>query len=338
MTHLDEGTIHAWLDGALSASEARDAQSHVDGCVECSAKVAEARGFIAGASRILTALDDIPAGVTPKRASSTAPAIRQWRSAWVTGIAAALVLAIGISTWKGEPDPALLPAPRAPIAGAAVADSVRARQPQAKTQMRAVATTSGAIVGGSRGAGVAEMASGAGTALRQAAPRADVQEPAGAAGATVATVSELAKKSEALPLPLPSAQASFSPSQPKSLADEAALARQRAKEAAGCYRIDVSSVRRSATADAIKAAAQEPVVVAAERRAVAASAPQPRLGAPASFVQLDTTLTPRGFIVRAVPTGERIGVWFRIRDDSLRVDELALGAFTIPTTARVSCP
>ena len=65
MQHLDEGTIHSWLDGALSADEATRVEAHVKECPQCAAAVAEARGFIAGASRILTALDNAPRGVMP---------------------------------------------------------------------------------------------------------------------------------------------------------------------------------------------------------------------------------------------------------------------------------
>jgi hypothetical protein len=60
MQHLDEGTIHAWLDGALSADEAARVELHVASCETCSDAVAEARGLIAASSRILTALDDVP--------------------------------------------------------------------------------------------------------------------------------------------------------------------------------------------------------------------------------------------------------------------------------------
>ena len=60
MQHLDEGTIHAWLDGELSADEAARAEAHVTACATCADAVAEARGFIAASSRILTALDNVP--------------------------------------------------------------------------------------------------------------------------------------------------------------------------------------------------------------------------------------------------------------------------------------
>jgi len=68
MRHLDEGTIHAWIDGAASAEESRDIEVHIATCDACAAMVAEARGLVAGASRILTGLDHVPAGVIPRGA------------------------------------------------------------------------------------------------------------------------------------------------------------------------------------------------------------------------------------------------------------------------------
>ena len=67
MKHPDEGTIHAWLDEALPADEATAIATHVAGCAECAASVAGVRGFIAAASRIVSALDDVPRGVLPQR-------------------------------------------------------------------------------------------------------------------------------------------------------------------------------------------------------------------------------------------------------------------------------
>jgi carboxypeptidase family protein/putative zinc finger protein len=63
--HVDEGTLHAWLDGALAAGEAAAVEAHVAECASCAAAAAEARGLVAAASRILTGLDDVPAGVLP---------------------------------------------------------------------------------------------------------------------------------------------------------------------------------------------------------------------------------------------------------------------------------
>ena len=56
--HPDEGTIHAWLDDALTAEESARIEEHVSSCASCAAAVAEARGLIAGASRVVAMLDD----------------------------------------------------------------------------------------------------------------------------------------------------------------------------------------------------------------------------------------------------------------------------------------
>ena len=90
MQHLDEGTIHSWLDGALSADEAARVEAHVKDCAQCQAAVAEARGFIAASSRILTALDNAPRGVIPAAAPRKRIDPIVWRAA-----ATVLVVAVG---------------------------------------------------------------------------------------------------------------------------------------------------------------------------------------------------------------------------------------------------
>ena len=90
MQHLDEGTIHAWLDGALTPEDAARAEAHLKDCPQCQAAMAEARGFIAASSRILTALDDAPRGVIPVTARK--PRLQPW--IWRVA-ATALVVATG---------------------------------------------------------------------------------------------------------------------------------------------------------------------------------------------------------------------------------------------------
>jgi hypothetical protein len=106
MPHLEEGTIHAWLDGALDETEAASVARHAAECESCAAMVAEARGFIAGASRIISALDVVRGGVIPPSGSG-APARDQLaarrRSIWSTlhltparaAIAATVLVAVG---------------------------------------------------------------------------------------------------------------------------------------------------------------------------------------------------------------------------------------------------
>jgi hypothetical protein len=90
MQHLDEGTIHSWLDGALSPDEAARVEAHVAECSQCAAAVADARGFIAASSRILTALDNAPRGVIPVAAPVKRVNPMVWRIA-----ATVLVVAAG---------------------------------------------------------------------------------------------------------------------------------------------------------------------------------------------------------------------------------------------------
>jgi hypothetical protein len=94
MQHLDEGTIHSWLDGALSADEAARVEAHVKECPQCAAAVAEARGFIAASSRILTALDNAPRGVIPVAARKKRVDPIVWRVAATLLVVAAGTLVV----------------------------------------------------------------------------------------------------------------------------------------------------------------------------------------------------------------------------------------------------
>ena len=82
--HPDEGTIHAWLDDQLPEAEAESLGRHVEGCAECGAAVAEARGLVAASRRILHALDEGPGGVHAHHAGRT-PSPRSGANAAPTG-------------------------------------------------------------------------------------------------------------------------------------------------------------------------------------------------------------------------------------------------------------
>jgi hypothetical protein len=103
MQHLDEGTIHAWLDGALAADGQAAVEAHVAACDQCAAMVAEARGLVAASSRIVSALDVTPAGVIPAFGTRK----RRIGSRWIgSAIAATLVIAAGtMLTMQRRPTP-----------------------------------------------------------------------------------------------------------------------------------------------------------------------------------------------------------------------------------------
>lgn len=102
MQHPDEGTIHSWLDGALSADETVRLEAHVKGCPQCAAAVAEARGFIAAASRILTALDNAPHGVVPVAAPKKRVDPLVWRVAATVLVVAAGTLVVARNRGSNE--------------------------------------------------------------------------------------------------------------------------------------------------------------------------------------------------------------------------------------------
>ena len=122
-THPDEGTIHAWLDGALDAPAAARIAEHVRSCESCTERVAEARGLIAGASRIVASLDDVPAGTragwaqsAPESGAGLAPSSARergegtlWRWLHVTparaAIAATILVALGITMTRNRTGP-----------------------------------------------------------------------------------------------------------------------------------------------------------------------------------------------------------------------------------------
>lgn len=100
MPHLDEGTIHAWLDGELSAADAAAAERHVADCPKCQAVVADARGAIAGAARIVSALDAGPPGVIPRPASQPNTKTSKPRFAGNPvrmAMAATIIVAVGVT-------------------------------------------------------------------------------------------------------------------------------------------------------------------------------------------------------------------------------------------------
>ncbi|MEP7347529.1 MAG: zf-HC2 domain-containing protein [Gemmatimonadaceae bacterium] len=218
MEHLEEGTIHAWLDGALSEEESGDVERHVAECATCAAAVAEARGFIAASSRILSALDGVPSGVVPLPAMSdgvgspagddlsAARARRQarvagtarrrtwWRHPGFVAAAAAAFVAVGsfpiLQRWGAERS-----ASTASIPASVVADSLPALGVQAMEAARAPADAVNQAPGVSQPPSSPSLAEG--TALRRkkesSAPANDAASPAPTPVLTEATRGDAAK-------------------------------------------------------------------------------------------------------------------------------------------------
>ena len=72
MPHLDEGTLHALLDGEIPSAELPPIQAHLGACAECRARLAEEQELLAESDRLIEVLELPPAApaVTPVRTSA----------------------------------------------------------------------------------------------------------------------------------------------------------------------------------------------------------------------------------------------------------------------------
>lgn len=61
MSHLDEGTLHALLDGELELAEVREIQTHLGTCSACDSRLQDVKQFLAEADRLVGSLE-APAG------------------------------------------------------------------------------------------------------------------------------------------------------------------------------------------------------------------------------------------------------------------------------------
>ncbi|HEU4681802.1 MAG TPA: zf-HC2 domain-containing protein [Gemmatimonadales bacterium] len=69
MSHLDEGTLHALLDGELELAQVQEIQLHLGTCAACGSRLQDVKQFLAEADRLVGALE-IPAGGSRARHES----------------------------------------------------------------------------------------------------------------------------------------------------------------------------------------------------------------------------------------------------------------------------
>jgi anti-sigma factor RsiW len=75
MSHLDEGTLHALLDGELDLAEVREIQTHLGICAACDSRLQDVKQFLAEADRLVGALET-PTGSTRPRYEPAPPPAR----------------------------------------------------------------------------------------------------------------------------------------------------------------------------------------------------------------------------------------------------------------------
>jgi hypothetical protein len=134
--HPDEGTIHAWLDRQLDDATTATLEAHLQRCDECAERVAEARGLIAGASRVVASLDaaDAPAA-SAERAG--APASRPWGPAILP-----TTRALGLPAFRFTPARSAIAA----VLVVAVATAIVHENQQPSSKLASIAAESAAAV------------------------------------------------------------------------------------------------------------------------------------------------------------------------------------------------
>jgi hypothetical protein len=234
MQHLDEGTIHAWLDGELPLEERSAVEAHVASCDACKAAVAEARGFIAASSRILTALDAVPGGVVPATANgpaTTRPAVHRRFVISRAWMAAAAVLVLSTVTV---------------IAVRPGSDAAQLRVASASRDEKKQATSAAPAEDMPQPAAPSASNAPAPMQARKAAPAADESKPVVQNEVSKSRL-ETARQA-AVPAPEPSAAAGGMAAQPATPPMAAALAKDAAdKRADAVSRYDSLGERRAST-------------------------------------------------------------------------------------------
>src|SRR3712207_4197484 len=71
MSHLDEGTLHALLDGELDAKEVREIQAHLGSCSACGTRLQSVKEIAAESDRLVGVIEF---SGTPRRPAALDPA------------------------------------------------------------------------------------------------------------------------------------------------------------------------------------------------------------------------------------------------------------------------
>jgi len=136
MSHVDDGLLHAYLDGELSPAEAQGVDAHLAQCSECRRRLEEERALIARAAELLALAAPPDRELPPFRAGDVKPPTRLWWQvrlplAW----AATVALALGIGTYLGR-DVQRAPEAEAARSTAATPSPTRAESPKQELARR----------------------------------------------------------------------------------------------------------------------------------------------------------------------------------------------------------
>lgn len=102
MSHVDDGTLHAYLDGELSPVEVERLETHIAACSGCRARLDEERALIDRAARLLgMAVPPGPERAAPPLHELRRPQVKWSRLRMPLAWAATIVVAVGIGYFAG---------------------------------------------------------------------------------------------------------------------------------------------------------------------------------------------------------------------------------------------
>ena len=114
MSHVDEGTLHAYLDGELPSAERAALEAHLAACATCRASLAEERALLERASALLGSARPVERPAPPFEQLQRTPKPSPWHVrrafAWAASIALALGLGYYLRNPRLAPGPAATPA------------------------------------------------------------------------------------------------------------------------------------------------------------------------------------------------------------------------------------
>ena len=102
MSHVDEGTLHAYLDGELPPAERAGLEAHLEQCAACQALLTEERALLERASALLGSARPTERPVPPFQEVRRAPR-RPWYARRTFAWAASLVLAVSLGYYLRGP-------------------------------------------------------------------------------------------------------------------------------------------------------------------------------------------------------------------------------------------
>lgn len=118
MSHVDEGTLHAYLDGELPSGERAALEAHVAQCVICRGTLAEERALLERASALLGSARPLERATPPFEQLRRVPKRSPWQVRMPIAWAASIAVALGIGYFFRNPEPVAPPAAASPSANA----------------------------------------------------------------------------------------------------------------------------------------------------------------------------------------------------------------------------